>query len=61
VKGEKDNLVADSHSIVARCRNYIFQLFNVHGVNDVGQAEIQTAQPLVPEQIAPEIELPIDD
>jgi len=42
VKGEKGDLVADSHSIMARCRNYFFQLLNVHGVDDVGQAEIHT-------------------
>jgi len=48
VKDEKGDLVADSYSIVARWRNYFSQLFNVHGVKDVGQAEIQTAEPLVP-------------
>jgi len=52
--------VADSHSIVARWRNYFSQLFNVHGVNDVRQAEIHTAEPPVPEPSAPEIELAID-
>ena len=36
VKDEKDDLVADSHGIVARWRNYFSQLFNVHGVKDVG-------------------------
>jgi len=49
VKDEKDDLAADSHSIVARWRNYFSQLFNMHGVKDVGQAEIHTAEPLVPE------------
>jgi len=53
-------LVADSHSIVARWRNYFSQLFNVHGVKDVRQAEIQTAEPLVPEPSASEVELAID-
>ena len=38
VKDEKRDLVADSHSIVARWRNNFSQLFNVHGVKDVGQA-----------------------
>ena len=33
IKDEKGNLVADSHSIVARWRNYFSQLFNVYGVN----------------------------
>jgi len=52
--------VADSHSIVARWRNYFSQLFNVHGVKDVGQAEIHTSEPLVPEPSASEVELAID-
>jgi len=60
VKDEKGDLVADSHSIVARWRNYFSQLFNVHGVKDVGQAEIHTAEPLVPEPCASEVELAIN-
>jgi len=36
VMDEKGDLVAYSHSIVARWRNYFSQLFNVHGVKDVG-------------------------
>ena len=60
VKDEKGDLVADSHKIVARWRNCFSQLFNVHGVKDVGQAEIHTAEPLVPEPSASEVELAID-
>ena len=60
VKDEKGDLVADSHSVVARWRNYFSRLFNVHGVKDVGQAEIHTAEPLVPEPSASEIELAVD-
>jgi len=60
VKDEKGDLVADSHSIVARWRKYFSQLFNVRGVKDVGQAEIHTAEPLVPESSAAEVELAID-
>ena len=33
------------------------QLLNVHGVNDVRQTEIDTAEPLVPEPSASEVEL----
>jgi len=44
---KKGDLVAVSHSIVARRRKYFSQLFNVHGVKDVGQAEIHTAEALV--------------
>ena len=59
VKDEKGDLVADSHSIVVRWRNYFSQLFNVHGVKNVGQAEIHTAEPLVPEPSTFEVELAI--
>ena len=48
VKNEKDDLIADPYSTVARWRNYFFQQLNVHGVNDVRQTEIRTAEPLVP-------------
>jgi len=60
LKDEKGDLVADSHNIVARWRNYFSQLFDVHGFKDVGQAEILTAEPLVPEPSAVEVELAID-
>jgi hypothetical protein len=60
VKNEKGDLIAESHSFVARWRNYFSQLFNVHGVKDVGQAEKYTAEPLVPEPSASEVELAID-
>jgi len=59
VKDEKGDLVADSHSILARWRNYFSQLFNVHGFKGVGQAETHTAKPLVPEPSASEVELAI--
>ena len=36
VKDEKGDLVADSHGIVARWRNYFSQLFNVLGVRMLG-------------------------
>ena len=39
-KDEKGDLFADSHSILARWRNYFSQILNVHGVNDVRQTEI---------------------
>jgi hypothetical protein len=61
VKNEKSDLVADSHSILARWRNYFSQLLNVqHKVNDIRQAEIHTAEPLVPEPSAFEVELAIE-
>ena len=57
VKDEKGDLVADSHSIVDRWRNYFSQLFNMHVVKDVGQTEIYTTEPLVPDPSASEVEL----
>jgi hypothetical protein len=50
VKDEKGDMIADSQSIMARWRNYFSQLLNVHGVNDVRQAEIHfyTAPILLP-------------
>jgi hypothetical protein len=46
---------------LARWRNYFSQIVNVHGVNDVRQAEIHTAELLVPEPSVSEIELAIDE
>jgi len=59
VKDEKGDMVVDTHRIVARWRKYFSQLFNVRIVKDVVQAEIHTAEPLVPESSAAEIELAI--
>jgi len=53
-------LVADSHSTLARWRNYFPQLFNVLGVNDVRQTEMDTAELLVPEPSASEVESAIE-
>ena len=60
VKDEKGDLVAESHSILARWRNYFSQLLNLHGVNEIGQAETQTAEPLVLEPSVFEVELAIE-
>jgi len=60
VKDWKGDLVADSHSILARCRNYFSQLLTVHGVNDVRQTEIHTTEPLKPEPNAFEVELALE-
>ena len=44
---------------MARWRNYFSQLLNVHEVNDIREAEIQTVEPLVREPSAFEVELAI--
>jgi hypothetical protein len=53
-------MVADSHSILARWKNYFSQLLNVHGVSDVRQTAVHTAEPLVAEPSASEVELVIE-
>jgi hypothetical protein len=48
VKDENGDLLADSHNILNRWKNYFSQLLNVHNVSDVGQIEVHKAEPLVP-------------
>ena len=60
VKDEKGDFVADSHSILARWRNHLSQLLNIYEVNDVRQTELHTAEPLVSEPGAFEIEMAIE-
>jgi len=55
VKDEIGDLVTDSHSILARCRNHFSLLLNIHGINDVWQTEIHTTEPLVPDPSAFEV------
>jgi len=45
---------------VARWRNHFSQLLNIHGINDVRQTEIYTAEPLVSEPSTFDIELAIE-
>ena len=59
LKDEKGDLVADSHSIMARWRSF-YQLLNVHEFKVVRQTEIQTVEPLVLEPSAFEFELAIE-
>jgi hypothetical protein len=56
---EMGDWVADPYSIVARWSNYFFQLLNVLEVNDVSQTQIHTAEPLVLDPSAFEVELVI--
>jgi len=60
IKDEKDDLVTDPHSFLARWRNHFSQLINAHGVSDVRQTEMHKAEPLVPDLCAPEIEMAIE-
>jgi hypothetical protein len=44
---------------LSRWKNFFNQLLNVHGVHDVRQMDIHTAEPLVPEPSLAEVEIAI--
>jgi len=56
VRDEMGDLVTD----LAKCRKHFSQLFTVHGVSYIRQTEIHTAEPLVLELSAFEIEMTIE-
>jgi len=53
-------MVADSHSIIASWWKYFSQIWNVQGFIEFRLAEIHTAEPLVPETSALEVELAVE-
>ena len=58
---KKGYLVTDCQIILARWRNHISQLLNVHGVNDVRHTQIHKAESLMPEPSAFEVESAIEE
>ena len=60
VENDNGDLVADSHSILPRWRKHFSQLLNMNGVNDVRETELHTAESLVPEPSAFDLELAIE-
>jgi hypothetical protein len=60
VKDAKGDRLAYSNSISDRWRNILYQLLNVHVAHDVRQTEMQTAEPLVSEPSAFEVEIAIE-
>jgi len=60
VKDDKGDLVADSYTILVRWSKFFCHVLNVHGVNDVKQTEIHTAELLVPESSASAFELALE-
>jgi hypothetical protein len=57
VKDENDDLLADSHNILNRWKNYLCKLFNVQKVSGVRQIEVHVAGPLVPGSSRLEVEI----
>jgi hypothetical protein len=58
-KDENGNLLADSHNILKRWKNYFSQLLIVHNVSDVRQIEVHIAEPLVPGSSPLEVEIAV--
>jgi hypothetical protein len=56
VKDENGDLLADSHNIVNRWKNYFSQLLNVYRVR---QIEIHIAEPLISDPSTSEVEIGI--
>jgi hypothetical protein len=59
VKDVNGDLLADSHDILNMRESYFFPLFNVHIVSEVTQAEMCTAEKLVPYRSHFDVEIAI--
>jgi hypothetical protein len=59
VKDENGDLLADSHNILNRWKNYFFQLLNVYNVSYVRQIEAHAAEPLVTGPSRLEVEIAV--
>jgi hypothetical protein len=59
IKDENGNLLTDPQNILNGWKNFFNQLLNIHGVHDVRQMDIHTAEPLVPEPSLVEVEIAI--
>jgi hypothetical protein len=59
LKDENGNPLADPQNILNWWKIFFNQMLNVHGVHDVRQMDIHTAEPLVPEPSLVEVEIAI--
>jgi hypothetical protein len=59
MKDENGDLLANSHNILNKWKNYFYQLLNVHNVSDVRQIVVHTAEPSVPGPSRLEFEIAI--
>jgi hypothetical protein len=59
VKDNGGDLLVDPHNILNRWKTYFHQLSNVHGLCDIRQTEMHTAEPFIPEPTASEVEVAI--
>jgi hypothetical protein len=59
IKDENGNLLAHPQNVLNRWKIFFSQTLNVHGVHDVRQMVVHTAEPLVPEPSLLEMEIAI--
>jgi hypothetical protein len=59
INDDNGNLLADIQSVLNKWKSFFNQVLNVHGVHDVRQMDIHTAEPLVPEPRLVEMEIVI--
>jgi prolipoprotein diacylglyceryltransferase len=59
IRDENGSLLAYPEGVLNRWKNFFNQVLNVHGVHDVRQMDIHTAEPLVPEPSLVEVEIVI--
>jgi hypothetical protein len=59
IMDENGNLLADPQNVLNMWKNFFNQLLNVHGVHDVRQMDIHTAEPLVSEPSLVEVKIAI--
>jgi hypothetical protein len=59
MKDENGNLLADPQRITNGWKNFCKEVINVHVVHNVGQKDIQTVEPFVPEPTPIDVEIAI--
>jgi hypothetical protein len=59
MKDENGDMLAGSHRILSRWKNYFSQLLNDHSISDVRQMEIHIVEPLGPRPNRLEVEIAI--
>jgi hypothetical protein len=58
INDENSNLI-DHQNVLNKWKNFFNQMLNLHWVRDVGQMDIHTAEPLIPEPRLAEVEIAI--
>jgi hypothetical protein len=59
VKDDNDSPLADPQNVLKRGENFLNQVLNIHGVHDVRQMDIYTAESLVPGTSLVEVKIAI--